>query len=148
LCATKARSDRDRGYNDQHAQGRKHAAPAQEIADQAGGRSAQQISSHCTRKRPPDRDLAPFGADEIAGQSQRDRKHAARADAGEDACRKQQRKRARQRAEDIGEPQQDKAGDHQPRLAEEIGGRSDQRLDGGKGEGEDRRKACGSRDAD
>ncbi len=125
-----------------------NAAPAEKVADQAGDRSAQQISGHRAHQRAPDRDLALFGPDQIAGQTERDRKYAAGADAGEDARREQQPERIRHRAENVGKAQQHQAHDHQPRLAEQIGGRAQHRLDDRKGEGEHGGEAGGGRDAD
>ena len=52
------------------------------------------------RQRAADRDLPLLRADEIAGQAERDRKHAAGADAGEDAAsRTEPRTRSRPRQE-------------------------------------------------
>ena len=112
---------RDRGQHDNQRQHREHAAPAEKVSDQAGHRSAQQIAGHGAGQRAPDRDLPLVGPDEIAGQPQRDRKHAARADAGQNAGRKQQRKRRRHRAENVGKTEQHQADDHQPGLAEQVG---------------------------
>ena len=148
LRTAKAGGDRN-GRNDaKAAEDRQHTAPAQEIADQAREGRAQEIAAHRACQRPADTDLALLGADEIAGQSKRDRKHAAGADAGKDARNEQQRKRGRERAHEIGKAQDHQAEDHQPRLAEEVGGRPDQRLDHGEGKGEHGGEARGGRDAD
>ena len=130
------------------AQHGEHAAPAEKVSDQAGHRSAEQVTGHGARQRAPDRDLPLLGPDEIAGQPQRDRKHATRADAGQNAGRKQQRKRRRDRAENVGEAQQRQADDHQAGLAEHVGDGAQHGLDDGKGEGEDGGEAGGGRDAD
>ena len=76
-CAAKPDSDHDRSQHDDCAEHSQHAAPAKEIADQAGHRSTQEIAGHGAGQRAPDRDLTLFGTHEIAGQPQRDRKHAA-----------------------------------------------------------------------
>ena len=131
-----------------HAEHGKHAAPAEEIADQAGHRGAQQIAGHGARQRAPDRDLPLFRPDQIAGQAERDRKNAAGADAGKDARREQQPERRRHRAENVGNAQQHQAHDHQPRLAEQVGRRAEHRLDDRKGEGERGGETGGGRDAD
>ena len=111
-------------------------------------RGAQQISGHGAHQRASDRDLALVGPDQIAGQTERDRKYAAGADAGEDSRGEQQPERRRHRAENVGNAQQHQAHDHQPRLAEQIGGRAEHRLNDRKGEGEDGGETGGGRDAD
>ena len=146
--AAKARGDSDRGDDHQNAKDGQNAAPPQEVADQAGDRRAQQVSRHGAHQRAPDRDLAFFGPDQITGEAECHRKHAAGADAGEDARCEQQPERIRHRAEDIGEAQQHQAYDHQPRLAEQIGGSAQHRLDDRKGEGEHGSETSGHRDAD
>ena len=60
----------------------------------------------------------------------------------------QHRKRSRERAENVGKSQQHQANHHQPRLAEQIGGRAQYRLYDGEGERERRREACRGRDGD
>src|SRR5262249_50649606 len=50
--------------------------------------------------------------------------------------------------QDVGKAEQREAADHQPRLAEQIGGGADDRLDDRKRKGEHRGKARGGRDAD
>ncbi|MGY4312708.1 hypothetical protein ACVWW1_002011 [Bradyrhizobium sp. JR3.5] len=145
-----AKAGRNRERNDDHeaAEHREHTAPPEEIADQTGGRGAEQIAGHRACERSPDRKLPLVGTDEIAGQRQRHGKHAARADAGEDAGHEQHRKRGRECAKDVGDAEQAKADRHQPRLAEQIGGGADRRLDRGKGEGEHCGEARRGRDAD
>jgi hypothetical protein len=88
----KSKGDRDRRHHCQRAEHREHAAPAQEIADQAGQGRAQQIAGHRARQGASDRDLALLGPDEVAGQPESDRKYAAGADSRQDAGGKQHRK--------------------------------------------------------
>ena len=131
-----------------HAEYGKNAAPTQEIADQAGDGGSQQVSGHGAHQRASDRDLAFFRPDQIAGETERNRKYAAGADPGKDARREQQPERRRHRAEDVGNTQQHQAHDHQPRLAEQIGRRAEHRLDDRKGEGEHGGETGGQRNAD
>ena len=121
-------------------------APTQQVADQAGSGRAQEIAGHGARQRSPYRDLALFGTDQIAGEAECDRKHAAGADTGENARCEQQRERSRHRTQNVGETEQHQAADHQPRLAEQVGRGADHRLHDGKGEREAGRKTRGRRD--
>ena len=86
---TEANGHRHRRHHDQAAEHREHPAPAQEIADQAGGGRAQQIAGHGAGQRAADGDLAPFRPDQIAGQTECHRKYPARADAGKNPRREQ-----------------------------------------------------------
>ena len=54
-----------------------HAAPAEQIADDAGDHGADQISSQSDRQQPADRDLARMHRHEIADDRDADRKNAA-----------------------------------------------------------------------
>jgi len=80
--AAKADRHGNRRQDHQTAEHREHAAPAQEIPDQTGGGRAQEITGHGAGQRAADRDLTLFGRNQIAGQPERDRKHAAGTDAG------------------------------------------------------------------
>jgi hypothetical protein len=146
--AAKAGCHGDRRHDHQDAEHREHAAPAQEIADDARRRRAQEIAGHGAGQRAPDRNLPLFRSNQIAGQSQRDRKHAAGADAGENPRREQKRERRRQRAENVGKAEQHQAHNHQPRLAEQIRCRAQHRLHDGEGESEGGGKTRRGSDAD
>ncbi len=143
----KAGRHRNRGHDDQRAEHRQHATPTEKVTDNAGEGSAQQIAGHGARQRSPDRDLALLGTDEIAGEAERDRKHAAGADPGKNARREQQGERGRHRAQDVGETEQHQAADHQPRLAEQVGRGPDHRLHDRKGEREHGRETRSRRNA-
>ncbi len=146
--AAETRGNRNRGCDHQRAEQRQHAAPAQEIADQPGQRGAEQITGHRACERASNRDLALVGSDEVADQRQRDWKDAARADAGQDAGDEQDVVRVRQRAENVGNAEQHQTNDHQPRLAENVGGRTHCRLHHREGEGEHGRETGRACDTD
>ena len=141
----------------ERSEDREHAAPAEQVADDAGDRSAQHIGGERDAEQPRDRDLALMDRHEIAEQRHRHRKHAARHEAGDDPHGDQQREARRDRADQRGERHHQHAGVHQPGLAEEVAGDAQHRLDQriGKGEGgrqqrrrlhvdaRDRRRSCG-----
>ena len=55
----------------------KHAAPAEQVADHAGARGAQEIAAHGGKQQLADRDLALRDRNAVAGECERDREYAA-----------------------------------------------------------------------
>ena len=130
------------------AEHREHAAPAEEVADQAGQRCAQQIAGHGAGQRAPDRDLtlvgptrslvSPSAIGNTPPEPMPARMRVANSSENEvDSAPRM-----------LASAEQHQAHDHQPRLAEQIGGGAQHRLDDGEGEGEHGGEARGGGNAD
>ncbi len=104
------------------AEDREDAAPAEQIADHASDRGAKHIGGERDAEEPRDGDLTLVHRHEIAQQSHRHRKYAARHEPGHDPHGDQQREVGRNRAYQRRYRHHQHAGVHQPGLAEEIAG--------------------------
>ena len=118
------------------ASGEKHPAPADQIADDAGARGAQEIAAHGCKQQLADRDLALRHRNAVAGERERDREYAAGGHAGEHAQTHQRLEICRQPAGERGDAADEHAHRDQPRLAEHVGERAEHRLHQRIGQGE------------
>ena len=114
--------------NPKYAEHREYAAPAHDIRDHAGNGRAEQIAGQADGEQAADGDLSLLHRHEVADERHRHRKHAARHQPGGDAHGDQDMKAGRHRADERGQPDDEQAHIHQPRLAEEIGKGAEHRL--------------------
>ena len=123
--------DVERGDGDDQAKGADHgkdAAPAEQVADDAGDGGAQHVAGQADRQQPADHDLALMDRHQVADQRHRDRKDAARDQPGRDAHGEHQREAGRERADQRRDRYDQQAHVHEPGLAEEIGDGAEHRL--------------------
>ena len=86
------------------AQDHEHAAPVDDVGDDARGRGAQQIAGNGGGEQPPDHDLPLRQRHEVGDQRHADREAAAAGGAGQHAQHEQQRKARHHRRQEATTP--------------------------------------------
>jgi hypothetical protein len=97
--AAKGEQRRDRNDQSERAENCEHAAPAEQVTDDARDGGAHEIAGEAHGKQPADRHLALIDRYEIAGESHRHRKYSARHQPRRDPHGDEQRETCRHRTD-------------------------------------------------